>query len=176
MEFDWAPDRSVSAQAPQQKKPKVDVSAANGSSTVFVKNLPWSADEDTIAEFFADCGTVANVRIGEPPDSLSILSRSITVIITMKHPNSVWRVSCNCVSCLQVWIARQGSPGASRMYSLRALRALQQPLARMALSSWAATCSSTLLRRGHRAEPHLVVARREEEVSRQPASVTATGR
>jgi nucleolin len=50
---------------PQEKKAKTDVSAANGSSTVFVKNLPWSADEDTIAEFFGDCGTVANVRIGE---------------------------------------------------------------------------------------------------------------
>ena len=56
---------SMPAQAPASKKPKTDVSAANGSSTIFVKNLPWSADEDTIAEFFCDCGTVANVRIGE---------------------------------------------------------------------------------------------------------------
>ena len=56
---------SVPAQAPAAKKSKADVSAANGSSTIFVKNLPWSADEDTIAEFFGDCGTVANVRIGK---------------------------------------------------------------------------------------------------------------
>ena len=56
---------SAGLQAPAQKKSKVDASAAQGSSTVFVKNLPWSADEDTIAEFFGDCGTVANIRIGE---------------------------------------------------------------------------------------------------------------
>ena len=58
----------------------MDVSAANGSSTVFVKNLPWSADEDTIAEFFADCGTVANVRIGERTDSLSHLRQSTQLV------------------------------------------------------------------------------------------------
>ncbi|CAI7931527.1 unnamed protein product [Closterium sp. NIES-54] len=32
-------------------------------TTLFVKNLPFSADQDTIAEFFADCGEVSDVRI-----------------------------------------------------------------------------------------------------------------
>ncbi|BDA49158.1 Nucleolin 2 [Coccomyxa sp. Obi] len=44
--------------------PKVDVSAAQGSSTVFVKNLPWSANEESLTQFFSDCGAVASVRVG----------------------------------------------------------------------------------------------------------------
>ena len=153
----------------------MDASAANGSSTVFVKNLPWSADEDTIAEFFADCGTVANVRIGELPDSLSNLSKSTQPVRKPYESEICLQSVTDCVFRSQVWTVRQGSPGALHMYSLRASRALQQPSARMALSSWAATCSSTLLRRGHRADPALVVARREEEVGHQLASVIATG-
>ncbi len=65
------------------------------------------------------------------------------------------------MSSLQVWIVRQGSPGDLHMFSLRASRALQQPLARTALSSWVATFSSTLLRRGHRVEQHLGGSREE---------------
>ena len=80
--FHGALELPAYVQAPQQKKPKVDASAANGSSTVFVKNLPWSADEDTIAEFFGDCGTVANVRVGEHSDKLSDSSRSINLPAT----------------------------------------------------------------------------------------------
>lgn len=59
-------------EAPLKKKarsdgPKVDVSAAQGSSTVFVKNLPWSADEHSLREFFGECGAVASVRVGALP-------------------------------------------------------------------------------------------------------------
>ena len=43
---------------------KVDTSAAQGSSTIFIKNLAWSASEDDISEFFKECGTVENIRIG----------------------------------------------------------------------------------------------------------------
>lgn len=35
------------------------------SSTVFVGNLPWSATEDELREFFAECGEIVSVRIGE---------------------------------------------------------------------------------------------------------------
>ncbi len=50
---------------PAAKKAKAeDDSAAQGSSTVFVKNLPWSATDEDLANFFADCGEVAEVRIG----------------------------------------------------------------------------------------------------------------
>ena len=42
------------------------MSAAQGSSTVFIKNLPWSATEDQIYEFFQECGEAVNVRIGKP--------------------------------------------------------------------------------------------------------------
>jgi RNA recognition motif. (a.k.a. RRM, RBD, or RNP domain) len=53
------------AAKPAAKKAKAeDDSAAQGSSTVFVKNLPWSASDEDLANFFADCGEVAEVRIG----------------------------------------------------------------------------------------------------------------
>ncbi|RMZ53014.1 hypothetical protein APUTEX25_001133 [Auxenochlorella protothecoides] len=41
----------------------VDASAANGSKTIFIKNLPWAADEDALREFFAEAGPIAEVRI-----------------------------------------------------------------------------------------------------------------
>ncbi len=50
---------------PVAKKAKVDVSAAQGSSTIFIKNLPWSADDNMLTEFFGECGNVMSVRIGE---------------------------------------------------------------------------------------------------------------
>ena len=40
--------------------------AAGGSSTVFIKNMPWSATEDTIRAFFEEAGEVADIRIGAP--------------------------------------------------------------------------------------------------------------
>lgn len=60
-------------QQPAAKKQRVDVNgtaatpaaAAGASSTIFVGNLPWSADQDSIAALFADCGEVTSVRIGE---------------------------------------------------------------------------------------------------------------
>ena len=171
--FYWALKLSACVQAPQQKKPKVDASAANGSSTVFVKNLPWSADEDTIAEFFADCGTVANVRIGEHPNKWSGCSRSM-YWCAGRSQASVIPVLKRSMLCLQVWTVRQGSPGDLHMFNLRASRALQQPLARMALSSWVAIFSSTLLRRGPRAEQPLGDSR--EEVSLLAACGNVSGR
>ena len=50
---------------PVAKKAKAgaDVSAAKGSKTIFVGNLAWSATEDDLANFFAQCGEVADVRI-----------------------------------------------------------------------------------------------------------------
>jgi nucleolin len=56
----------MQAAKPAAKKAKAteDDSAAQGSSTVFVKNLPWSATDEDLAGFFADCGEVAEVRIG----------------------------------------------------------------------------------------------------------------
>ena len=43
----------------------VDTGAAQGSRTIFIKNLPWSADEAMLNEFFTECGTIAETRIGE---------------------------------------------------------------------------------------------------------------
>jgi hypothetical protein len=57
-------------QAPPAKKAKTaapakaDASAAQGSCTIFIKNLAWSATEDDLTDFFKDCGAVENVRIG----------------------------------------------------------------------------------------------------------------
>jgi len=40
-----------------------------GCKTVFVGNLSWGADEDSITATFADCGTVTNVRIATDRDT-----------------------------------------------------------------------------------------------------------
>ena len=42
----------------------MDTSAAQGSTTIFIKNMPWSATEESIREFFAPAGEVVEVRIG----------------------------------------------------------------------------------------------------------------
>ena len=42
-----------------------------GSTTIFIKNLPWSAVEDEIYEFFKECGEAVNVRIGKRPTLLA---------------------------------------------------------------------------------------------------------
>lgn len=61
--------------APASKKQKgsngqaVDVSAANGSRTIFVKNLSWSADEPAIRDFFSAAGPIAEVRIATDRDT-----------------------------------------------------------------------------------------------------------
>ena len=47
-------------------KPEANVGAANGSRTIFCKNLPWSATDEDLAGFFADCGSVSECRIGKP--------------------------------------------------------------------------------------------------------------
>ena len=53
---------------PEAKKSKggnadVDVSLANGSRTIFMRNLPWSATEDDIRSFLADAGPIYQVRL-----------------------------------------------------------------------------------------------------------------
>ena len=58
--------------APAPKKAKTaaksDAGAAEegGSVSIFLKNLPWKASEDDIADFFKDCGEVVDVRLGTP--------------------------------------------------------------------------------------------------------------
>ncbi|KAL4434185.1 hypothetical protein ABPG75_000626 [Micractinium tetrahymenae] len=47
----------------------VDVSAASGSRTIFMKNLAWSADEDAIRSFFDGCGEIAEVRVAYDRDT-----------------------------------------------------------------------------------------------------------
>ena len=39
------------------------------SRTVFVKNLPFSATEGQIADFFGSCGQVESVRLGINPET-----------------------------------------------------------------------------------------------------------
>ena len=67
-------------QAPAKPAPKkakagkdADVSAAQGSTTIFIKNLPWSATEDELYEFFKACGEAVEVRIGTHLAWLGIL-------------------------------------------------------------------------------------------------------
>lgn len=45
--------------------PPTPAAGAEGSRTIFMKNLAWKADEDSIREFFSECGEIASVRIGE---------------------------------------------------------------------------------------------------------------
>lgn len=68
-ESDDEEEAPAAAPTPAPKKQKaadgsaVDASAANGSKTIFIKNLPWAADEDALREFFAEAGPIAEVRI-----------------------------------------------------------------------------------------------------------------
>ena len=39
--------------------------AEEGGVCIFMKNLPWKASEDDIAEWFGDCGEVTAVRLGQ---------------------------------------------------------------------------------------------------------------
>lgn len=55
-------------QEPAAKKQRVEVNGGGdepASATVFVGNLPWSATEEELREFFAECGDINSVRIGE---------------------------------------------------------------------------------------------------------------
>ena len=62
-------EEEEAAPAPAAKKQKdnngsaIDVSAANGSRTIFIKNLAWAADENAIREFFESAGPIVSVRI-----------------------------------------------------------------------------------------------------------------
>ena len=57
------------------KKVKTETGAATpaastpggGSSTIFIKNMPWSATEDTVRSFFEEAGEVTDIRIGALP-------------------------------------------------------------------------------------------------------------
>jgi nucleolin len=57
------------AAQPPSKKPKTTAPAPTSSNggheptgRVFVGNLPWSIDDDTIKEFFKDCGTISEIH------------------------------------------------------------------------------------------------------------------
>lgn len=55
------------APTPAAKKQKTEVPNVedDGNVSIFIKNLPWKVTEDDVAEFFADCGEVSAVRLGE---------------------------------------------------------------------------------------------------------------
>lgn len=76
MQEEAAPVKKAAAAAqPDKKKAKAskdaDVSAAKGSSTIFVKNLAWKVGEDELYEFFGSCGEITDARIGAPCGLLS---------------------------------------------------------------------------------------------------------
>ena len=59
-------DDEEEEEEPMKKKGKssdIDDSIANGSCTVFIKNLPFRVTEDEMYEFFEACGEVISVRI-----------------------------------------------------------------------------------------------------------------
>lgn len=64
-------------------KSEVDTSATKGSTTIFCKNLPWTASDEDLAGFFADCGTATQIRIGQPPSSL--LAVRLLTVCCMRH-------------------------------------------------------------------------------------------
>lgn len=136
--------------------PKVDVSAAQGSSTVFVKNLPWSANEESLTEFFSDCGAVASVRVGVllcPPSSYMLVRSGPTM--QGRQANMAWgngfvdlgalgALISNAVAMFtQVWIMRPAGPRVLHMCNSRRSRALQQQLPGVALRWRVVSCSST---------------------------------
>ena len=47
----------------------MDVSAANGSCTVFMRNLAWAATEDDIRNYLSEAGPIAEVRIAIDHDN-----------------------------------------------------------------------------------------------------------
>lgn len=81
----------------------VDASAAQGSRTIFCKNLPWSATEDDLAGFFADCGTVVEVRLGE---CLSLRDPMLCKYLPWQTIN--WL--CWCCGCVPVGICPACTP------------------------------------------------------------------
>ena len=64
-------EEEKAAPAPAAKKQKTETLAVadDGNVSIFIKNLPWKVTEDDVAEFFADCGEVAAVRLGEPTEN-----------------------------------------------------------------------------------------------------------
>lgn len=64
----WQEEAEKEAPADKNKKAKagkdVDAKAAKGSCTIFVKNLAWAVDDNTLYEHFGDCGEVIDARIG----------------------------------------------------------------------------------------------------------------
>lgn len=52
-----------------KKKQRVETqdAGAGESSTVFVGNMSWNTDEDSLRAHFKKCGTIVSARIGECP-------------------------------------------------------------------------------------------------------------
>lgn len=67
-------DEEEEKPAKKAKTSEVDTSAAQGSTTIFIKNMPWSATEESIREFFSVAGEVVEVRIGECPAFSTLVS------------------------------------------------------------------------------------------------------
>jgi len=65
-ESDDEPKKKQSVKASTPKTPKTPVTP--GSKTIFVGNLSFSIDPDTIIEFFQDAGEVADVRLATKDD------------------------------------------------------------------------------------------------------------
>ena len=67
----WLQEEPVKKKAKKaEATPKANGAADDGASrTIFMKNMPFSADEDAIKDFFSDCGETTEIRIGEstPP-------------------------------------------------------------------------------------------------------------
>lgn len=47
------------------RTPKPPTPKAVGCVAVFIGNLSWNIDEETIRDFFKDCGTISNIRFAE---------------------------------------------------------------------------------------------------------------
>ena len=82
----------------------VDASAAQGSRTIFCKNLPWSATEDDLAGFFADCGTVVDVRLGKHLASRDYMLFKACPGRISTGCGSAVAVACSHLPCLRLYM------------------------------------------------------------------------
>jgi RNA recognition motif-containing protein len=69
--FLQAPKKSNGKAPATPKTPAAAEEEEGGSSTIFVKNLAWKVDSDSLFSFFQDCGEVTDVRIAQGEDGRS---------------------------------------------------------------------------------------------------------